>query len=202
MTGLNLEMFLHLLRADLGAWATLGAIVLLLGLMTWTSWGSRRALRKCLVLSIAAHVGLALYGSTLPFLLLMLPTSESNPASRDRIRQIRVSPWVEGSEERSADGRAGGRVWEWDRSREPLALADVSIARPRPGAPESESIARSQPAAPTLPDAAPEVDPDVAAAPEARAMPPEAEASPAPALPGAAPAAAGEVPEVAVAKED
>ena len=202
MTGLNLEMFLHLLRADLGAWATLGAIVLLLGLMTWTSWGSRRALRKCLVLSIAAHVGLALYGSTLPFLLLTLPASEASPASRDRIRQIRVTPWVEGSEEPSAEGRAGGRVREWDRARGPLALADVSLARPRPAAPESESIARSQPAPPTLPDAAPELDPDVSAALEARARPTETEASSAPALPGAAPAAAGEVPEVAVAKED
>src|SRR5207253_2066929 len=54
MTGLNLETFLHLLRADLGAWATLGAVALLLALMAWTSWGSRRALRKCLMLSITA----------------------------------------------------------------------------------------------------------------------------------------------------
>src|ERR1700744_4950460 len=66
MTGLDLETFLQLLRADVGAWATLGLVVVVLALMTWTSWGSRRALRKCLVLSIAAHLGLVLYGSTLP----------------------------------------------------------------------------------------------------------------------------------------
>ena len=65
MTGLNLEPFLRLLRADLGVWLSLGAIVLVLGLMTWTSWGSRRALRKCLVLSILAHVGLLIYGGGL-----------------------------------------------------------------------------------------------------------------------------------------
>ncbi len=70
MTGLNLETFLHLLRADLGAWVTLGLIGLVLALMAWTSWGSRRALRKCLVLSIMAHVGLALYGGTVPMVLL------------------------------------------------------------------------------------------------------------------------------------
>ncbi len=65
MTGLNLEPFLRLLRADLGVWLSLGAVALVLGLMAWTSWGSRRALRKCLVLSILAHVALLLYGGGL-----------------------------------------------------------------------------------------------------------------------------------------
>src|SRR3954469_17958816 len=76
MTGLNLETFLRLLRADLGAWASLGAIVFVLALMTWTSWGSRKVLRKCLVLSVVAHVGLALFGSTLPMKLLGLRSKE------------------------------------------------------------------------------------------------------------------------------
>ena len=58
MTGLDLETLLRLLRADLGTWASLAAIAVVLGLMTWTSWGKRRALRKCLVLSIAVHIGL------------------------------------------------------------------------------------------------------------------------------------------------
>ena len=69
MTGLNLESFLHLLRADFGAWVTLGLIAVVLALMAWTSWGSRRALRKCLVLSVVAHFGLALYGGTVPVTL-------------------------------------------------------------------------------------------------------------------------------------
>src|SRR5215218_8764843 len=95
MTGLNLETFLHLLRADLGAWATLGLIAVLLALMTWTSWGSRRALRKCLVLSIVAHLGLVLYGSTLPMVLLALqPKAKPGPSS-ERIRKIRVTPRTE-----------------------------------------------------------------------------------------------------------
>ncbi len=89
MTGLNLETFLHLLRADLGAWVTLGLIGLVLALMAWTSWGSRRALRKCLVLSIMAHVGLALYGGTVPMVLLAMNPEESDPASRERIRKSR-----------------------------------------------------------------------------------------------------------------
>ena len=45
MTGLNLETFLNLIRADLGLWASFAAIVVILALMTWTSWGS--APRSC-----------------------------------------------------------------------------------------------------------------------------------------------------------
>ena len=98
MTGLNLESFLHLLRADLGAWTVLGLVVSVLALMTWTSWGSRKCLRKCLVLSVAAHLGLALYGSTFLIVLLALQpraTDDEDESSRARIRQIRVAPWAE-----------------------------------------------------------------------------------------------------------
>ena len=63
-TGLDLESFLLLLRADLGFLALLGLGTLVLGLVVWLSWGSRRALSKCLALSVVAHAGLALYGST------------------------------------------------------------------------------------------------------------------------------------------
>ena len=42
MTGLNLESFLHLLRADLGAWTVLGVVVSVLALMTWTVLVARR----------------------------------------------------------------------------------------------------------------------------------------------------------------
>src|SRR5438270_5357362 len=129
MTGLNLESFLHLLRADLGAWTVLALVVSVLALMTWTSWGSRKALRKCLVLSIAAHTGLALYGSTFLIVLLALQPREVNEdeETRARIRQIRVAPWTEdeaGGPQGSGvvTGRAGTRVMPWDRPREVLAL--------------------------------------------------------------------------------
>jgi len=79
MTGLNLESFLHLLRADVGVWSTLGVIAFLLALMTWTSWGSRRVLRKCLVLSVASHLA---WSSTatlcLPCCWLSIPTIRGN----------------------------------------------------------------------------------------------------------------------------
>ncbi len=42
LTGLDLETFLLLLRADLGAWVTLGLAGVGLALLVWSSWGSRR----------------------------------------------------------------------------------------------------------------------------------------------------------------
>src|SRR3954452_13512559 len=92
MTGLDLETFLRLLRADLGAWASLGAIVLVLALMTWTSWGSRRALRKCLVLSIVIHLGLVAYGRRIPIPLFHLRGRPADSKAAERIKQIRVTP--------------------------------------------------------------------------------------------------------------
>src|SRR5271157_5831497 len=90
--GLDLESFLLLMRADLGAWALLGLGTLVLGLMAWLSWGSRRALRKCLALSLVAHAGLVLYGSTVPSVFRALGPVAREPARGQHIRQIRVSP--------------------------------------------------------------------------------------------------------------
>src|SRR3954447_5021616 len=115
MTGMNLETFLHLLRADLGAWASLGAIVLVLALMAWTSWGSRKVLRKCLVLSVVAHLGLALFGSTLPMRLLGLRSKEPAGSSHPGIQEVRVIPHAEEARGPSAEGRPGRRAASWDR---------------------------------------------------------------------------------------
>src|SRR5205823_5735723 len=95
MTGLDLESFLLLLRADLSAWVVLGLASLGLALLIWSCWGSRRALRKCLVLSLAAHLGLVLYGSTIPAVRLAIPGGTPDAAHRPHIRKIRVAPLVE-----------------------------------------------------------------------------------------------------------
>ena len=144
MTGLNLETFLHLLRADLGAWAGLGLVVLVFGLMAWTSWGSRRALRKCLVLSILAHAGLAFYGGSSPSLLRALsPDAKTPAAERDRLRRIEVTklpetepPGGDPSDPRPGAGGSRARnVAPWDRPPVGLALADAKLSAPAPRGP-------------------------------------------------------------------
>ncbi len=91
-TGLDLESFLLLLRADLGFLALLGLGTMVLGLVVWVSWGSRRALSKCLALSVVAHAGLALYGSTSSSVFRALGSSSRDRSAEAHIRQIRVAP--------------------------------------------------------------------------------------------------------------
>jgi hypothetical protein len=180
MTGLNLESFLHLLRADLGAWSLLGVVVCVILIMVWTSWGSRRALRKCLVLSITAHLGLALYGSTFLILFLALqPKGAEERAPRARIRQIRIAPW---SDEEAATTarpvgkgpggeRPGTRLMPWDRPRETLALAESRVGPPRPARPGPDALVRLDvPQSPVLAAAvaAPQSKPPAPAAAESR----------------------------------
>ncbi|CAN5600715.1 hypothetical protein BH23PLA1_BH23PLA1_13160 [soil metagenome] len=169
MTGLNLELFLHLLRADIGAWVSLALIVFLLGLMAWTSWGSRRALRKCLVLSVVVHVGVMFFGNTNP-----LGTSgrrfEALDSDRSGIRQIRVTPLLEGpggGPQARPDGRPGSRpVPAWDRPGALLApMADPVLRAPRPEL-EAMALARA-----TLPGELP--PPEPSAAPSVSAPVPE-----------------------------
>ena len=140
MTGLNLETFLQLLRADLGAWASLGLVVLILAVMTWTSWGSRRALRKCLVLSIAAHVGLIVYGSSSPIVLRVLRLGRAASRSRrPRPSRVRVDAMVVA--ETTGPAPTAGRprnVSAWDRDLGPAG----------PGRADPDGLARAAPAGP------------------------------------------------------
>jgi hypothetical protein len=146
MTGLDLESFLQLLRADLGAWATLGLVVVVLGLLTWTSWGSRRALRKCLVLSIAAHVGIVLYSSSIPIVMTVL---RNKPARVDDSSvKVQLAPTQGGTlasqnEVKGRDGRSARAAALWDRAGDAAGLADPSakVARPDERGPLDEALA-------------------------------------------------------------
>ena len=63
MTGLDLAGFLRLLRLDAALWASLAVIVLILALMAWTSFGRKRTLRKCLVVSLLVKpIGARVHG--------------------------------------------------------------------------------------------------------------------------------------------
>src|SRR6516164_7242997 len=91
MTGLDLDTFLNLLRADLSTWAVLGLGTIGLALVVWSCYGSRRALRKCLVLSLAAHFGLVLYGSTIPAVRWAFRSNRRDTDERAHIRNIKVA---------------------------------------------------------------------------------------------------------------
>ncbi len=62
MNGLNLDLYLRLLQIDRSTLvlAALAASVLLVGI--WAGFGSRKLLRKCLILSVVSHVLLVRYG--------------------------------------------------------------------------------------------------------------------------------------------
>ncbi len=95
MTGLDLETFLSLPRIDPTAWVVLGLSCAGIAALVWWGWGSKRAIRKCLALSLVAHAGLAAYGATSPVLRwsLGLPVRDRN---RDHLRQVRVQPVAAG----------------------------------------------------------------------------------------------------------
>ncbi len=131
MTGLDLETFLHLLRADLGAWAALGGAGVGLALLVWSSWRSRRVLRRCLVLSLAVHLGLVMYGSTVPAIRKAVRGGTAEPADREHIRRIRVAPLRESAATRAAAGKAEGANGSPTGPRLELAATAPALADPQ-----------------------------------------------------------------------
>ena len=152
MTGLDLETFLLLLRADLSAWLMLGLASVGLAVLVWVCWGSRRALRKCLVLSLAAHLGIVLFGSTVPAVQLAIRGESDESADRSHIRRIRVAPLVEPSKPpevgpsltrdrapSSGSDSSAPPAPRLELPSGPLRLADVTIPAPRPTIAERSS---------------------------------------------------------------
>jgi len=143
MTGLDLDTFLNLLRADLGTLAVLGLGTIGLALVVWACYGSRRALRKCLVLSLAAHFGLVLYGSTIPSVPWAFGIHRRDPAQQAHIRNIKVSPVSERLRATAKDDAnrtlrpsqtetRKSAAARWDLVDSPVLLANAAIRPQRP----------------------------------------------------------------------
>ncbi|RUL89620.1 prenyltransferase/squalene oxidase repeat-containing protein [Tautonia sociabilis] len=170
MTGLNLEPFLRLLRADVGAWASLGAIAFLLALAVWTGWGSRRVLRKGLVLSVLAHVGLVLFGGE-DLARWMSPGLPGGMTAPDEgIRSIRLSSvgslgGVEAGQPLGGLGSGRGAAADLDLAGLDLpAPADPILRASRPApveGPEAGPTVPIRPDSPALAEAAPSPMPEV-----------------------------------------
>jgi len=145
MTGLDLESFLELTQADLSTWAVLGLASLGTVLVAWLCWGSRRVLRKCLVLSLAAHLGLAFYGSTVPAVIWAVNPDRRDTTSQAHIREIRVAPFVESAQpsakgstvlntaKRPDNDRKAVTNWpSWDLANGSIGLEDSALHIDRP----------------------------------------------------------------------
>jgi hypothetical protein len=94
MTGLDLESFLRLMQAETGFWIGAGAVAVALLLLIWAARGRSRTLQRCLILSLAAHVGLVVYGGPSAMnlftpLRLGLARGERD-AALERIRSIEL----------------------------------------------------------------------------------------------------------------
>jgi len=163
MTGLNLETFLRLLRADLGTWVSLGVVAAILAVMTWTSWGSKRALRKCLFLSIAAHVGLIVYGSSSPEIRKALRMDLTEPKPDRADRPVRITPVVAERSTTGPEGRPARKVddWDLDRGSTPEVAPGRVVTPPTPAA--RSSLARNEPGPLATPSASPDVQAPVPA---------------------------------------
>jgi hypothetical protein len=206
MTGLDLESFMVLLRADLGVWLMLGLATLGLGFLVWSSWSSRRALRNCLVLSLAAHLAVVVFGTAFPGIVWRLSPSHRFPRERSHIREIRVATLVDATSRRAPDSIPTSGIIQqkplrpataeapgWDRLDTPLALEDKPLRVARTSdVTQLESLVK-----PNLAETA--VVSPVAAVPKAaplvsEARPPEPRPAPDLKAPATAPAAVAPVP--------
>ncbi len=125
MTGLDLETFLSLPRVDLGAWVAFALVSTILAFLAWWSWGSRRALRKCLGLSLAAHLGVVAIGGSSQTLRVGMGLDRAG-ADQEHLRAIRVQPLTEPvSNEPASTGTASAS--DLDRAPAALALADAVL---------------------------------------------------------------------------
>lgn len=211
MNGLDLETFLSLPRVDLGAWVGIVLVATILSLLAWWSWGSRRALRKCLGMSLAAHLGLIAVGGSFPAVREGVGLDREG-AGRMHLRSIRVQPLAaDSSDERGTSASGASAI---DRAPPTAALADglprftprdvfpaanaadLASAPPQPtlappnvvpeGGVNDRAPARPEPRAPdrAAPNAATPLAPDLAelAGSAANSAPSEPAPSPPPAL--------------------
>jgi hypothetical protein len=194
MTGLDLSTFLRLLRADVGFWLGAGAVALALAVGIWACWGRSRALRRCLVLSLALHLALVVYGGpqATRWLASGPPGGPGDESRRDRIHAIELAEG-DGARPDDAEGRIGAdregrRVAEWDRpDATQLAMNEPPrlIERPEPAMAHNPPLRTEVEPLPAPEANAPEVAPPKMALPQDRQPPRESSVEPPPVEPAA-----------------
>ncbi len=118
MDGLRLDRLLRLLDADPMTVAALAFLIGFAGLLIWAASGSRKLLRKCLVLSIVAHFGIVCFGSTdlVGWMNRSIePRLEPNVPGIKTIEVVTGNPSNEDSTRGSSENADPGSVPFWDR---------------------------------------------------------------------------------------
>ena len=130
MTGLDLESFLLLLRADLGVWLMLGLAMLGLAFLVWSSWRSHTGTAKLPGRFAGRTSALVVFGTAFPGIMLESQPEPPHRTERPHIREIRVATLADPanciapesllaqagrrSKDRSRRRRTlKGRVWTW-----------------------------------------------------------------------------------------
>ena len=108
-----------------GRLADAGSRGVWLAFLVWSSWNSRRALRNCLVVSLAAHLALVVFGSAFPGIMWGLSPNRRQPNERSHIREIRVATLVDpASRGRLASIASGGSA---KRTSDDLGTARAAV---------------------------------------------------------------------------
>lgn len=210
MTGLNMETFLRLARADWGIWISLGLILGLIAVMVWTNWGSKRILQRCLIASLVLHAVVVFHGGRMPIARLAMGEA-AKPQRASSIQRIRLegSSSSLGQSHGGQGGTAARALADWDRPTDVARPIDeLKPRRPDQEAPAATELAREVLAAAEVPEpdrARLEINPPPPPGPEIRpttdpANGSEAQVGAAPALTSATPIDPSEVADLAVTR--
>jgi hypothetical protein len=159
MTGLDLEAFLRLTRASGAFWLGTGGVAALLGLSLWAFRNRAPLLRRCLVFSLASHVGLVVLGG--PEAIRWLAPGGRSLQPGEQRPETRVSLAREASvrsERKSPDEK------DWQRNAAALESLEALrvVEPPSEPAPVEDSpdpiVARIEAPSSLAPDLAPQPD--------------------------------------------
>jgi hypothetical protein len=149
-------------------WFGLVGITLTLTFLLWTRWGRYRLVRKCLILSLLAHVLFALYSSTVNVVVAFSATP-AEPPTPIRVERIDLS---EKPVTKDAPPDRPAPVWDRSETRAPI---ESPRTLEQPAETPAQDPERTEPAPPPLPEMLPDPEmerkPAEMPAPELRASP-------------------------------
>lgn len=176
MNGLDLDLFLRLIRFDQNLVTVAVLTVVVLGIGVWAGFGSRKLLRKCLILSIVSHLLLVRYGQPLEWAKAGVVGSIGAGSVEAEQESVPVEPGIRsleivdltvageagGAGNGSRPGNGGGGVLPSEISQSLPSFVSETLRIERPALPQPELAMIERPANDRV---------DLPAAPVADALP-------------------------------